>query len=50
MAKIKFYFGEMMPRDAAKGLTARGFSVTMTVDVEMTEKDDITEHLGWEYW
>ncbi|HVU14620.1 MAG TPA: DUF5615 family PIN-like protein [Phototrophicaceae bacterium] len=45
MAKIEFYFDEMMPRDAAKGLLARGFPVMMAVDVEMVEKDDLTEHL-----
>jgi len=45
MAKIEFYFDEMMPRDVAKGLAARGFSVIMAVDVEMVEKDDLTDHL-----
>jgi predicted nuclease of predicted toxin-antitoxin system len=47
MAKIEFYFDEMMPRDVAKGLAARDISVTMAVDVEMVEKDDLTEHLTY---
>lgn len=45
MAKIEFYFDEMMPRDVAKGLSTRGVSVTMAVDVEMVEKDDLSDHL-----
>lgn len=47
MAAIKFYFDEMMPRSAATGLKARGYSVVMAVDVEMIEKDDVTEHLAY---
>ena len=47
MAKIEFYFDEMMPRAVAKALIERGIPVIMAVDVEMVEKDDINEHLTY---
>jgi predicted nuclease of predicted toxin-antitoxin system len=47
MAKIEFYFDEMMSRDGVKGLAAHGTLAIMAVDVEMTEKDDLTEHLAF---
>ena len=45
MAKISYYFDEMMPRKVADQLVERGYSVTMAVDVGMVEKDDLDEHL-----
>jgi len=45
MAKIQFYLDEMMPRAVAKGLVAQGIWIIMAVDVEMIEKDDLSEHL-----
>jgi predicted nuclease of predicted toxin-antitoxin system len=45
MAKIRFYFDEMMPRRVAEQLIAINIDVLMAVDVEMAEKDDLTEHL-----
>jgi predicted nuclease of predicted toxin-antitoxin system len=45
MAKIQFYLDEMMPRAVAKELAARGIWIIMAVDVEMVEKDDLSEHL-----
>lgn len=47
MAKIEFYFDEMMPREVVKGLSTRGITVTMAVDVEMVEKDDLADHLTY---
>jgi predicted nuclease of predicted toxin-antitoxin system len=47
MAKISFYFDEMMRRKAAEELIKRGIEVVMAVDVGMTEKDDLTEHLPY---
>lgn len=43
--KIKFYFDEMMPRPIARALIGRGYEVIMAIDVEITDKDDDTEHL-----
>lgn len=45
MAKVNYYFDEMMPRKVANQLTERGYSVVMAVDVGMVEKDDLDEHL-----
>src|SRR5574338_1471359 len=45
MAKIRFYFDEMMHRKAADQLIQREYMVVMANDVGMTEKDDLTEHL-----
>ena len=45
MASISFYFDEMMPRPVAVQLTRKGFPVTMAVDVNMVNKDDLTGHL-----
>ena len=45
--KINFYFDEMMPRSVAERLKDRGFSVILAVDVEMVEKDDLSEHLAY---
>ncbi len=45
MAKIQFYLDEMMPRAVAKALAARGIWIIMAVDVDMVEKDDLSEHL-----
>jgi predicted nuclease of predicted toxin-antitoxin system len=47
MAKISFYFDEMMVRKAAEQLILRGYTVVMAVDVGMMEKDDDTEHLSY---
>ncbi len=47
MAKISFYFDEMMPRKVAEQLQKRGFEVVMAVDVEMVDKDDLLEHLQY---
>ncbi len=47
MAINSFYFDEMMSREAAKQLTNRGYKIVMAVDVEMVEKDDLTEHLPY---
>jgi hypothetical protein len=44
---IKFYFDEHMPRAVEAGLVQRGHTVIMAVDVEMTGKDDDTEHLPY---
>jgi predicted nuclease of predicted toxin-antitoxin system len=44
---IRFYFDEHMPRSVAKGVVRQGIPVTMAVDVEMTGKDDDTEHLPY---
>lgn len=40
MAKIKFYFDEMMNRTVAKALVKRGVEVVMANDVGMTSKPD----------
>lgn len=45
MAKIQFYLDEMMPRAVAQALAARSIGIIMAVDIEMVEKDDLTEHL-----
>lgn len=45
--KIKFYFDEMMSHPVAKGLRERGYEVAMAVEVDMTEKDDLLEHLPY---
>jgi uncharacterized protein with PIN domain len=42
---MRFYFGEHMPRAVEEGLIKRGHEVIMAVDIEMTGKDDDTEHL-----
>jgi hypothetical protein len=47
MAISSFYFDEMMSREAAKQLTNRGRKIVMAVDVEMVEKDHLTEHLPY---
>jgi hypothetical protein len=44
---IAYYFDEMMPRATANGLIERGIDVIMAVDVDMTGKDDDTEHLPY---
>jgi predicted nuclease of predicted toxin-antitoxin system len=44
---IGFYFDEHISRDAAEGLMRRGIEVVMAVDVDMTDKDDDTEHLPY---
>jgi predicted nuclease of predicted toxin-antitoxin system len=46
MAKISFYFDEMMNRPAATELDRRGYIVIMANDVEMTQKKD-EEHLRY---
>jgi predicted nuclease of predicted toxin-antitoxin system len=46
MAKISFYFDEMMPREAAEALTKRGYQVSLAVDAGMAEKAD-PEHLKY---
>ena len=43
---IRFYFDEHIARTAAEGLIARGYEVTMAIDVGMGGKDDDTEHLA----
>jgi Domain of unknown function (DUF5615) len=45
MAKISFYFDEMMPRKVANQLIERGYKVLMAVDAGMVKKDDLAEHL-----
>jgi len=40
MAKMRFYFDEMMPRPVANELIKRGHEVVMAVDVGMEEQDD----------
>jgi predicted nuclease of predicted toxin-antitoxin system len=44
---IRFYFDEHVSRDAAEGLMRRGIEVVMAVDVDMTDKDDDSEHLPY---
>ena len=44
---IGFYFDEHMPRAVERGLTDRGYTVVMAVDVGMMGKDDDTEHLRY---
>jgi len=46
MAKIKYYFDEMMPRPPAVQLVKLGYEVTMANDSGMTEKDDF-DHLAF---
>jgi predicted nuclease of predicted toxin-antitoxin system len=46
MAKISFYFDEMMPREVAEELIERGYPVTMAVDAGMAEKAD-PDHLRY---
>jgi len=45
MAQVSFYFDEMMMGKVAKQLQERGYSVIRAVEVGMTQKDDLTEHL-----
>jgi len=45
--KISFYFDEHLSRKVAAGLEARGYQVIMAVDVNMVDKDDLTEHLRY---
>ena len=47
MAKISFYFDEMMPSATAKGLRDKGYEVVMAKEVGMRKKDDMTEHLPY---
>jgi hypothetical protein len=47
MAKISYYFDEMMPRKVASQLVERDYRVVMAVDVGMVEKDDLDEHLAY---
>lgn len=47
MAKIGFYFDEMLRRAVAVELIRRGYNVVLANDVGMTEKDDDTEHLPY---
>jgi len=47
MAKISFYFDEMMSREATEQVIKRGQDVMMAVDVGMVQKDDDTEHLPY---
>lgn len=42
---IKFYFDEMMAHKVAASLRERGYTIVMAVEAEMTEKDDLTQHL-----
>ena len=44
MAKVSFYFDEMMPRAPVKQLEDQGYPVVMAVDVNMTGKED-SDHL-----
>jgi len=45
MAKIKFYFDEMISHTLAEQLQKRGIEVITAVEADMTDKDDDTEHL-----
>jgi hypothetical protein len=47
MTEIKFYFDEHISRALEKGLTERGYSVVMAVDVGLDAKDDDTVHLPY---
>jgi predicted nuclease of predicted toxin-antitoxin system len=44
---MRFYFDEHMRRAVAKGLVEYGHEVIMAVDVDMSQKDDDTEHLPY---
>jgi len=44
---VKFYFDEHMSRPLAKQLIKQGVVVIMAVDVDMTGKDDDTDHLPY---
>ena len=44
---ISFYFDEHMPRAVAKALAQDEIEVIMAVDVDMTGRDDDTEHLQY---
>ncbi len=44
MAKISFYFDEMVSRALADAVTEKGFSVVLANDIGMTGKND-DEHL-----
>src|SRR5437016_1958541 len=46
MAKLSFYFDDMMSRPVAEQLIRRGYKVVMAIDVGMTGKDD-SEHLAY---
>lgn len=47
MMKIGFYFDEHIRRAVAEGLIKRGYTVVMANDVDMTGKDDDSEHLPY---
>jgi predicted nuclease of predicted toxin-antitoxin system len=47
MASVSFYFDEHLPRSAAEQLVKKGYSVVISHDVGMTQKDDIAEHLQY---
>lgn len=47
MATIRFYFDEHMPRAVAQGLLQQDIEVVFAVDVDMTGRDDDTEHLRY---
>ncbi len=44
---IRYYFDEHMPRIVAEKLLENGIEVILAVDVDMTQKDDDTEHLPY---
>ncbi|MBL8162670.1 MAG: DUF5615 family PIN-like protein [Anaerolineae bacterium] len=44
---VSYYFDEHMSRKVASALESQGYQVVMAVDVEMVEKDDLSEHLHY---
>jgi hypothetical protein len=47
MARLSFYFDEMLSRIPADELSKSGYVVVMAADVGMIEKDDMSEHLPY---
>jgi len=45
--KVSFYFDEHSPRSVQRALIEKGYEVIMAVDVDMTAKDDDSEHLPY---
>jgi predicted nuclease of predicted toxin-antitoxin system len=45
MAQISFYLDEMVSRKVAEQLIRHGYNAVMAVDLDMQEKDDLSEHL-----
>jgi predicted nuclease of predicted toxin-antitoxin system len=45
--KVKFYFDEHMPKAVSRELEKHGIEIIRAVEVDMTGKDDDTEHLPY---